>query len=207
MTEIASRTLSNSQPENGGDSESAVRIVPGEVGIWIFVFGDMLIFTLFFVVFLQARNLDVEMFSASQDLLNLNYGALNTILLLTSSWFVAIAIHAIRNGQSKVARRLLLLAISCGAGFSIVKFFEYGEKIDAGYVLTTNDFFMYYYVFTGVHFLHLTIGLGVLLFLYRKAKATEFSYTDIRNFESGGLYWHMVDLLWIVLFPLIYLVK
>ena len=207
MTEVTSRTLSNSQPENGGDSESAVRIVPGEVGIWIFVFGDMLIFTLFFVVFLQARNLDVEMFSASQDLLNRNYGALNTILLLTSSWFVAIAIHAIRNGQSKVARRLLLLAISCGAGFSIVKFFEYGEKIDAGYVLTTNDFFMYYYVFTGVHFLHLTIGLGVLLFLYRKAKATEFSDTDIRNFESGGLYWHMVDLLWIVLFPLIYLVK
>ena len=181
--------------------------LPGEVGIWIFIFGDMMVFSLFFLVFLYYRNLDVATFISSQSVLNLNYGAVNTILLLTSSWLVAMGLHATRKNMSQVAARLFSGAFLCGLGFGLVKYLEWGEKIRAGYTLTSNDFFMYYYIFTGIHFLHVIIGMGVLIFLVLKARAGECQSSDIQTYESGGAYWHMVDLLWIVLFPLLYLVK
>lgn len=189
------------------EAEASEKHIPGEVGVWIFIFGDMLIFSLFFVVFLYYRGLDLELFTRSQALLNENYGAINTILLLTSSWFVVLAVQAVRAGRAKIVGRLCLLALSCGVGFIVVKILEYGEKIRAGYTLTSNDFFMYYYIFTGIHFLHLIIGMCVLVFLYFKSKTIQSSDADVQLFESGGAYWHMVDLLWIVLFPLLYLVK
>jgi len=104
----------------------------------------------------------------------------------------------------------------CGLGFAAVKIIEYREKITAGITLTTNDFYMYYYIFTGLHFLHVLIGMGVLVFLWFKARAAvqrkgELSDGDNEKemmlIESGASYWHMVDLLWIVLFPLLYLMK
>ena len=195
------------QPQSGGKA----RHLPGEEGIWIFILGDMLVFSLFFLVFTYYRGLDPELFASSQATLNLHYGAVNTLFLLTSSWFVVLGLHAVRQNRATWAARLVVAAGLCGLGFVVVKFLEYGEKIRAGYVLTTNDFFMYYYIFTGIHFLHLIIGLGVLLFLWFKCKslvvAGRVKPGDIQTFESGAAYWHMVDLLWIVLFPLIYLVK
>lgn len=181
--------------------------LPGEAGIWIFIFGDMLLFSLFFLMFLYYRNLDIDTFVSSQSLLNLNLGAVNTLLLLTSSWFVALGLHAARKAQSDSAAKLFSLAFLCGLGFGFVKYLEWGEKIRAGYTLTSNDFFMYYYVFTGIHFLHVIIGMGVLAFLVAKARAGKCLSEDVPTYESGGAYWHMVDLLWIVLFPLLYLVK
>lgn len=181
--------------------------LPGEAGVWVFIFGDMMVFSLFFLVFLYYRNLDILTFNASQSLLNLNYGAINTVLLLTSSWFVALGLEAIRKAKSQFASKLFSLAFLCGVGFALIKYLEWGEKIQLGHTLTSNDFFMYYYMFTGIHFLHLIIGMGVLLFLIIKARAGHCASSDIHVYESGGAYWHMVDLLWIVLFPLLYLVK
>lgn len=181
--------------------------LPGEEGVWVFIFGDMVVFSLFFLVFLYYRNLDIPTFTASQALLNLNWGALNTALLLTSSWFVALGLHAARKSLAALASKLFSLAFLCGVGFCLVKFFEWSEKIQAGHTLTSNDFFMYYYIFTGIHFLHLIIGMGVLAFLVVRARAGKCAAGDIHVYESGGAYWHMVDLLWIVLFPLLYLVK
>ena len=188
-------------------AKTTQRHLPGEEGVWIFIFGDMMIFSLFFLVFLYYRNLDIAGFMASQAQLNLNYGGINTILLLTSSWFVALGLKAVRLQKTQLASRLFSLALGCGIGFGFVKFLEWGEKIRAGFVLTSNDFFMYYYIFTGIHFLHVIIGMGVLLFLISKARAGQCEAADISTYESGGAYWHMVDLLWIVLFPLLYLVK
>lgn len=195
----------------------SARHLPGEEGVWVFILGDMMVFSLFFLVFMYYRNQDIATFTESQATLNLHYGALNTLLLLTSSWFVALSLRSVRNNWPQKAMRLIMLAGACGLGFVVVKFLEYGEKINAGLVLTTNDFYMYYYVLTGVHFLHLVIGLGVLAFLWFKAKAglesstgmapCGYSSKDIQTFEGGAAYWHMVDLLWIVLFPLIYLMK
>ena len=185
----------------------AERHLPGEEGVWIFILGDMLIFSLFFCVFMFYRVNDPILFTESQSQLNLHFGALNTLLLLTSSWFVVLGVQAVREDFGTFARKLFGGAFLCGLGFCVAKYFEYGEKIGNGVTLVTNDFFMYYYILTGIHFLHLIIGMGVLVYMWRKSNNSKFNQGDIRNFESGASYWHMVDLLWIVLFPLLYLVK
>jgi nitric oxide reductase NorE protein len=181
--------------------------IPGEVGIWVFVLGDMFVFGLFFTVFVYYRGLDLEVFRTSQATLNQNYGALNTLLLLFSSWFVVLAVIDVREHAARYAARLLGLAMLCGLGFSVVKFVEYGEKLRAGLGIMTNDFYMYYYIFTGLHFVHVIIGLGVLIYLWSMVQAGVKSAGELRIFESGAIYWHMVDLLWIVLFPLLYLLQ
>ena len=185
---------------------ASARRLPGEEGIWAFVLGDMLIFSLFFGTFLYYRNEQTELFLQSQLLLNKNYGAANTLLLLTSSWFVATALHMYRKQNTEWAARFLAAGFLCGLGFAVIKVTEFGEKFRAGITLNTNDFFMYYFMFTGIHFLHVLIGLVVLFFIRRTALQTP-DGSGIRTLENGATFWHMVDLLWIVLFPLIYLLK
>lgn len=186
---------------------SPQRHIPGEAGLWAFIFGDMCVFALFFAVFVFYRGQAPELFAASQATLNSHYGAFNTILLLTSSWFVILAMNAARQSLRKPALLFFLLAFLCGAGFSVVKFLEYGEKIHAGITLTTNDFYMYYYIFTGLHFVHVIIGMVLLLFVMVKVNRTANLNDDMTFFEVGASYWHMVDLLWVILFPLIYLMR
>jgi len=183
------------------------RHLPGEEGVWVFIFGDMMIFSLFFCVFTYYRSLEPSLFLASQVHLNQNFGAINTLFLLASSWFVVLAVHSAREYDGRIAPTCLALALACGLGFSIVKILEYSEKIRAGITLVTNDFYMYYYIFTGIHFLHVIIGMAVLLFLIRKTRAGIRTPKDVSILESGASYWHMVDLLWIVLFPLLYLMR
>ena len=183
------------------------RYLPGEEGIWIFILGDMLVFTLFFGVYMYYRDLNVELFTVSQSALNQHYGAINTILLLTSSWFVVMGLHSIRSNVIDKARRYFGAALFCGFGFSAVKVIEYSEKISQGIYLNSNDFFMYYYIFTAIHFLHLIIGMLVLGVIIAKCRSNTSIQSDIKIVESGAAYWHLVDLLWIVLFPLIYLVR
>ena len=187
--------------------DNAVGHVPGELGVWMFIAGDLIVFSLFFVTFLYYRGLEVDLFTTSQTHLNQTFGAINTFFMLTSSWFVASAVHAARHRMGKVTPICLLLAMTCGVGFAIVKVLEYGEKISAGITLTSDNFFMYYYMFTGIHFVHVLIGMAVLAFLTRMSWSGQFDATRIRNLESGASFWHLVDLLWIVLFALIYLVK
>lgn len=181
--------------------------VPGEAGIWVFVLGDLLMFALAFVLFTYYRAGDPALYAAGQATLNQHYGAINTLLLLTSSWFVVLAIHAAKDSATVPAANFFALAFACGGGFVAVKFMEYGEKLRVGLSLTTNDFFMYYYVLTGLHFAHVAIGMLVLLFMWRRCRAGIASERDIGFLENGATYWHMVDVLWIILFPLIYLLK
>tara|TARA_R110001599_G_scaffold353847_1_gene600014 strand:- start:21793 stop:22293 length:501 start_codon:yes stop_codon:yes gene_type:complete len=166
----------------------------------------MLLFSLFFGTFLYYRNEQQELFLQSQLLLNKNYGAVNTLLLLTSSWFVATAVHMYRKNNTVWAGRFLASGFFCGLGFAIIKVTEFNDKFRAGITLNTNDFFMYYFMFTGIHFVHVLIGLGILFFVRRTVLQTP-DGSGIRTLENGATFWHMVDLLWIVLFPLIYLLK
>jgi nitric oxide reductase NorE protein len=99
------------------------------------------------------------------------------------------------------------LAFACGVGFSVVKVIEYAQKIRAGIVINSNDFYMYYYIFTGIHFLHVLIGLGVLAFMAAYASDGKFSPIKVGHMESGASFWHVVDLLWIALFALLYLLR
>ncbi len=183
------------------------RHIPGEPGVWIFILGDMVVFALFFAVFVFYRGQNLELYQQSQTALNSNYGALNTLLLLTSSWFVVLAVGAARKDLRKPATVLFALAWLCGAGFAACKVLEYSEKINAGIGLTTNDFFMYYYIFTGLHFLHVLIGMVLLVVLGVIARRGISKPGDLAILEGGASYWHMVDVLWILLFPLLYLMR
>ena len=181
--------------------------LPGEVGVWVFILGDMMVFALFFVTFIYYRAQDVELFVASQAMLDQNRGALNTLLLLASSWFVVLGVHALHQHLNRLAPRLFGLALLCGLGFVVVKFFEYREKLRHGVTPATNDFFMYYFIFSGIHLLHVLIGIGVLAFMVRHLRKHAATAPNMVLIESGASYWHLVDLLWIVLFPLFYLIK
>lgn len=180
--------------------------VPGEPGIWMFIAGDMAMFSLLFYLFLHYRAADPLLFTASQAHLNQTLGLVNTILMLTSSWLVASGVQAARRGEARVVRHCFRLAIMCGAAFLVVKYFEYGEKISAGQNMWSNDFFMLYFCYTGIHMIHVVLGMGVLAGVMSYARTDDFPGNSLRNVETGASFWHLVDLLWIVLFALFYLV-
>lgn len=185
-----------------------VRHVPGEAGIWVLLFGDMLVFAILFAVYLHARGPKHELFAASQDALNRNFGAINTLVLLTSSLLVVFAGRALRSERWRhLAQRLTLAGAAVGACFVVIKVAEYHEKITAGITPSTNEFYMYYFVLTGLHLAHVIVGLLVLVALSRLARKAEPTATHIAFFEGGSCFWHMVDLLWIVIFPLLFLVR
>ena len=181
--------------------------LPGEIGIWMFIVGDLIMFSLCFGTFVFYRSQNVELYAEAQNLLNQTYGLLNTLLMLTSSWFVALAVKEVRARQYELGARRFLAACLCGIGFVMVKYFEYSEKFTAGITLETNEYFMYYYLFTGIHLLHVIIGLGVLVFCLKTTQKITFSGSDLTHLESGASFWHLVDMLWIVLFALLYLMR
>jgi nitric oxide reductase NorE protein len=180
--------------------------VPGEPGIWITVLGEMAIFGLFFCIFMFYRSHSIELYRASQLTLNRGFGALNTLLLLSSSAFVVRAVQTFRERSTVQAERLFGLAIVCGCGFVLVKILEYREKIGAGITPASDDFYMFYFVLTGFHLLHVLIGLGLLTWLRRRSRRPWTDPAQLALIESGAVFWHMVDLLWVVLFSLFYLI-
>ncbi len=181
--------------------------LPGDEGVWVFIGADMMMFGVFFVTFVHDRLKDVALYESSRLALNPTVGAINTLLLLAGSLFVVRALEGAREGSVGPVRRNLLLAIFSGVGFAISKFFEYRSEIAAGHTLVSNDFFMFYFAFTGVHLAHLLLGLAVLMWLRSSANEGVGTARYVKFLECGGIYWHMVDLLWIMLFPLLYLLK
>ena len=190
-----------------GNDAPRQRHLPGEEGMWVFIFGDMTVFAMLFGVYLYYRAADVAEFNRSQLLLNQTFGVVNTLVLLTSSLLVVTALRAIRGGALPLARWLLYGAMACGVAFIANKAIEYGQKISMDIVPATNDFFMYFYVMTGLHLLHVVIGLALLWFMVTLTRRQVRGDRELRYLEGAACFWHMVDLLWIVIFPLLYLVK
>ncbi len=199
MTAEAVRREGVSTPATG-------RRIPGEEGLWVFILGDMAIFALFFGTILVTRADDPTTFAASQHELHPVLGIVNTALLLTGSLFVIHGLRRLGDG-TPTAARLFGLTLVCAAGFVAIKAVEYSLLVNEGYTAGTNDFFMYYFVFTGIHLAHLVIGAMVVLFLVRTARRPQVAAGQKRFAECGAIYWHMVDLLWLVLFPLLYLIR
>jgi nitric oxide reductase NorE protein len=134
-------------------------------------------------------------------------GAINTVLLITGSWCVARAVAAIKAGHARISARWLLAGIVCGLAFLGVKLMEYDAKFDAGIDLTTNSFYMFYLSLTFFHFMHVILGLVILGAVWNKTRQGAYSSRDHHGMETGASYWHMVDLVWIVLFPLVYVMR
>lgn len=183
------------------------RRLPGVEGVWVFIAADMAMFGVLFASFMQERLGNPALFEASRRTLDFNFGGINTLILLTSSWFVALAVDAARHDNPRRVPHYLAAALLCGLAFMVSKALEYTEKLTSGISMLTNDFYMYYYSLTGIHLAHVMAGNVVLAVLWIKARAGACSSSNPRALECGATYWHMVDLLWIMLFPLLYLLR
>ncbi|WP_433567266.1 cytochrome c oxidase subunit 3 [Nocardia sp. CA-151230] len=185
-------------------AESAHDGTPGEVGLWVFILGDMTLFGLLFAVFLWEKRNDRPTFAESAAHLHLGLGAINTLVLLLSSYLVVLALHTHRQGSARSASALLVGVLGCAITFVALKAFEYSAAVTSGHVVTTNMFWTFYFVLTGVHLLHVLIG-AVLVILWRsKCRAGILPAGGQRFPEIAAVYWHMVDLLWVVIFTLLY---
>lgn len=181
--------------------------LPGDSGVWAFIIADLAAFAVFFLIFSVGRMEAPELYEESRQYLDTTLGLLNTLILLTSSLFMVRAVQAAREGHRSAVIRNLLFTIVVGAGFAVTKVMEYSAKVDAGIGLTSNEFFTYYFGFTGIHFLHFVIGLGAIAMMVVKARYDTLDANFVTWIESVGCYWHMVDLLWIMLFPMLYLLR
>lgn len=183
------------------------RHLPGDLAIWFFILAEMLAFAVFFASYAFARAKNVEMFNLYQQTLDRNLGALNTLLLITGSWFVVLAVQAAHRDDTRGIARNVLLGFLCGGGFLVVKLIEYAAKFGAGITLSTNTFYMFYISLTFFHFMHVILGMVILAVIWVQARKGAYSSQGANGLESGAAYWHMVDLLWIVLFPLVYVMR
>lgn len=181
--------------------------LPGDLAIWVFILAEMLAFAIFFAAYAFARAKNVELFNASQLTLDRTAGLVNTLLLITGSWCVARSVHAARHDAKAAATRWMLAGMACGCGFLAVKISEYADKFGAGISLSTNTFYMFYISLTFFHFMHVILGIVILGILFVKLRQGAYGSHDVHGLESGAAYWHMVDLLWIVLFPLVYVMR
>lgn len=180
------------------------RGLPGDGDMWVMVLGDMVIFAGYFVVFLIYRTMNHAEFLAAQQHLDITIGVLNTVILLTSSWLVARAVLATRAGRHDLAIRLIYAGGAGGVLFMVLKGYEWFRKLAAGQT-NSEMFYSFYYVITGVHLVHVLIGLIVLGVLVRELRNP--SRRRASMVESGAIYWHMVDLLWVIIFALFYVMR
>lgn len=179
---------------------------PGTDGLWTFVFIDMMIFLLIFVSFMGERLRQPVLYTASQLQLNEVFGLANTLILLTSSWMVVEATRSARGQRVAEVSRYLGLAFLLGLLFSLSKLLEYSLKFRVGISPASNPFFSFYFFITVVHFLHVLAGMIFLFYFRMRARVSVGSATYVTGLENVGLFWHYVDVLWIFIFPLLYLV-
>ncbi len=187
---------------------------PGDFGVWVIIYVELLTFGLFFVGYAFSRREHIEMFNNSQLMLNQTSGFINTFILITSSYFVAKGVALMQTMTqenfemaNKEASKWLKFAMACGVAFLFIKGAEFYHIFGQGINLSTNKFFMFYLLLTMFHFMHVVLGTVILFNVHQRTKIAAYTPENHRGFESGASYWHMVDLLWIVLFPLIYIIR
>jgi len=179
--------------------------VPGEPDMWFFVFFESLLFTSYFCVYLYARTQNERAFLRSQSHLLLWLGIVDTIVLLTSSWVMARCVQHARAGRHELARRFAIVTAGLGVVFLALKMVEWVRLIHSGNTLTSSDFMQYYFFLTGIHAIHLLIGFVVVgVIIYQLSDARRRSP---RTIETCSTYWHTVDLFWVVIFAMLYIVR
>lgn len=188
-------------------TSSNPRYPPGDLAIWIFILAELSVFALFFSAYAFARAGNVEQFNTYQLTLNRDAALINTLALITSSYFVVRAVSEIRQNRQAQCIRWLLAALLMGAVFLAVKSVEYAHHFSMGINLRTNTFYMFYLSLTFFHFLHVIMGMVILGAVAVKARQGAYHAREYTGVETGASYWHMVDLVWMVLFPLVYVMR
>lgn len=181
--------------------------LPGDLVVWLLVLLELLTFTILFVGFAGARLWQPEVFAQGQASLDLQSGAINTVLLITASACAALALHAVRQGQHRPGAHWLLGALLFGLGFIVSKSLEYAAKWQEGLDVANNTFAMLYVGLTGFHFLHALVGCLFFALLWWPTYQGRYGPGNCRTLETVTVFWHMVDLLWMVLFPLVYVLR
>jgi cytochrome c oxidase subunit 3 len=187
------------------------------MGMWLFLFTEVILFGGLFAVYAVYRFMNPEAFHIASSHLNLVLGATNTVVLLTSSLTVALAISAIQLARPKQSLIFLGLTVVFALTFMVNKYFEWGAKIEHGLFPGTEHFYeldhgeaMFYYLYyfmTGLHGLHVIVGTVLLIIMAVKIGQKRITSSNYTLLENSGLYWHLVDVIWIFLFPLLYLIK
>lgn len=189
-----------------------------KLGIWLFLCTEIVMFGGLFVGYIIFHGLYPEMFAEGASHLDWRLGAINTIVLLASSFTMASGIHFAQTNQRKKSMIALGITVLCGLIFMVIKYFEYHHKIELGLVpgkffsfegaehANLALYFSFYFLMTGLHGSHVLVGLGLIIWVMIRTKKGEFDSEFYTPVEGVGLFWHLVDLIWIYLFPLLYLV-
>ena len=179
----------------------------GNFAIWFLIFIELTEFAFFFVVFLIGKSHYPDLFYQGPTQLNTIAGMLNTLILITGSFFVARAVSAIKKDQRKKVLLFLWLTFIMGALYCAIKIWEYQWNIQSGFDSSTNYFFGVYYYLTFNHFVHVLMAMAVILWVIIGMSLGHYTSRHHATLESAGLYWHMIDLVWIVIFPLLYVLR
>lgn len=187
-----------------------------KLGMWLFLYTELLLFGGLFLVYMIYRSLNPDAFLIASLNLNVWMGTINTVVLLTSSMTVAMSITALQLGNSKLSLKLLFFTILAAVAFLVIKYFEWGAKIEHGlwpgmehFSSLSNGEQLYFYLYffmTGLHGLHVVVGMIFILVVMNRIKKGTINKDKDQLLENSGLYWHLVDLIWIYLFPLFYLI-
>jgi len=184
------------------NTRSATGIMTAKLAIWWLIASEIVIFGGLLASYLMHRLAHPE-WGYYAEHTNVYAGSLNTFILLTSSLFAVLAHHAAQQGDGKKAARNLLITCGFGLGFLVVKSLEWSSEISHGYTITANTFWSFYYTAAGIHGAHVIIGMACMLWVANTARQGK----ELHRVENVGLYWHFVDLVWIFLFPLLYIAK
>ncbi len=190
-----------------------------KLGMWLFLAQEVLFFSVLFMAYFAFRLLYPETYIAAHYLLDPTLGGINTVVLLFSSFTMALAVRACQISNQKQAALMLIITIVCSFAFLVVKYFEYSHKFHLGLLPGSaysfagdvpgrpELFFTLYFCMTGLHGIHVVAGIIVLFWMLIRVQKGHFNSEYYVPVENVGLYWHLVDLVWIFLFPLFYLVK
>ncbi len=189
-----------------------------KMGMWIFLVTEILLFSGMFVAYAVFRSWAPEAFTAAHEHLDVWMGAVNTVVLLTSSLTVVLAINSVQHDDRRGLIMYLLATIALAGVFMVIKYFEYTHKFHLG--IYPGQFYSYeglqmpfvpvffsiYFVMTGIHGLHVLLGIAAIGWLVYRATQGDYDSSWYTPVEMVGLYWHLVDIIWIFLFPLLYLI-
>jgi cytochrome c oxidase subunit 3 len=193
-----------------------------KLGMWIFLITEILLFSGLFVAYGALRALHPADFSQAAHQLDVTLGTLNTAVLIGSSLTMALAVRAAQLGRTRPSALFMGLTLVMAAAFLVVKFFEYRHKFELGllpgryfhpepglgaFLPQAANFFSCYFLLTGLHGIHVVLGMAVIFWVLIRTLCGHFSVDYYTPVELTGLYWHLVDMIWIYLFPLLYLLR
>jgi nitric oxide reductase NorE protein len=181
--------------------------LPGDLAMWFFILAELTVFGICIVAFAVTQALRLELFQASRALLDTSTGLALTLSLLTSGLFAALAVEQVRAARSRQAAGWLLVALGSACVYVWLKLQEYAHLLQAGLDMEHNTFFTLYWILTAFHFLHVLLGMLILAFMAWRCWRLAYAPQQCSGLVSGVLYWHMVDLVWVVLFPLVYVLN